>query len=379
MNNNIFQMNKIFFKWLFISTLFAVPFFVSAQIVPPVVGTGNYVAINDYSAVKIIGIAGIGGDVSSDVWVEWGTGGSYFSNRTSKQTVTTFSNVVFYISNINKNTKYYYRVVAQNSAGRSFGDTRVMLLSKNIIQTPPEDTTTQTSNNNNNNNYNNYSNYNNGQNYYYNNFSINRASPIAVTKLPQNITQNSATIKGLALPGGNITTFGWFEWGTTRSLGKETLHGNIGASTSMGFSSTLVGLSPNTTYYFRAVIQNQRGISKGNVFSFKTGKVRTPAVYTAVAKKPASVSKNKQKEQVKKEPVKEIKKEESKNGQEDQSATAGLLGKKFTPDTLIGWLIFTVLLLVIFILSYHLYGMSKKQKNKYREDEDIDSEIEIPE
>ncbi|VAW19138.1 hypothetical protein MNBD_BACTEROID05-640, partial [hydrothermal vent metagenome] len=198
-------------------------------------------------------------------------------------------------------------------------------------------------------------------------FSIGGTSPIVITHLPENITTVSVKIKGLALPGGSIATNGWFEWGETSSLRKETIHNNIGASPSIDFSETLSGLSPNTVYYYRAVIQNQRGISKGSVFSFRTGKVFVPVVTPLVASNPVNYQKPVETEQEKK--TKESKEElvEQKKDQQQLADTSS--AGDFFPNTLIGWLLFIILLLVIVTLSDHLYGARKKRKEEEQKKE----------
>jgi hypothetical protein len=355
MNNNTLKKNNLLIAaFIFLGSL-SVPFFASAQVAPAVY-TGSYTPINDYSAVKVIGRADTGGDVSADVWLEWGTGSSYLSNRTSIQTITTFSNVIFYISNISQDVKYYYRVVARNSADYSYGSTTPMLISEDNIINPPANTTSQTSNTTPNYNYN--YNYNPGQT----NFSISGASPLVVTHLPENITTTSATLKGLALPGGNITTNGWFEWGETISLGKETIHNNIGNSTSMNFFESLSGLSPNTIYYYRAVIQNQRGLNKGNILSFRTVRTTYSSVPTSsvVPTPPTTTPSDYNKPKEQKKATTEVKEKNGKNEQLAETSSAG----GFFPNTLIGWLLFIILLLIITALSDYLYGAHKKRKEE---------------
>ena len=57
--------------------------------------------------------------------------------------------------------------------------------------------------------------------------------------------------------------------GHNSSTWKHNTTGFIGNLQSNPYSS-LFGLSPNTTYYYRAVSTNQYGISKGAIVSFRT-------------------------------------------------------------------------------------------------------------
>ena len=60
----------------------------------------------------------------------------------------------------------------------------------------------------------------------------------------------------------------WFEWGTSAALGNSTAPQ---AMTSPGtFSFTLTGLTPCTTYYYRAVASSSSGMCYGDILSFTT-------------------------------------------------------------------------------------------------------------
>ncbi len=366
MSNNIFSI-KTFFSWAVVLAFFVVPMFALAQVKPSIY-TGGYFPINDYSSVRIQGRADTGGDVNAEVWVEWGTSSSYLNRRTNKQIITTFSPLFFYLSNINQDTRYYYRVVARNSADISYGEIKPMFISKNKINEPPENTTTQTTVQTYNYNYNNYQ----------TNFSISGTSPIVITKIPEKITSTSVKIRALALPGGNISTIGWFEFGATTSLGVETIHKNIGTQQSITFSDTLTNLTPNSTYYVRAVIQNRNGISKGSIVGFKIKKLTTftttkttQNTSTVTSPSPKKIQPATQKKAKEVEKKKVEKKEDQK-----QTASASSIGKSFLPDSLIGWFLFIILLLLIFILSYSLYGVHKKIKRESKEQEKEEVEME---
>jgi hypothetical protein len=95
-------------------------------------------------------------------------------------------------------------------------------------------------------------------------------TPYVTTNGATNIMTNSATLNGYINSNG-VSSNVWFEWGTTSShFGNSTSQISYGTQ-STNFSSTLSGLSPNTTYYYRAVAQNPQGsIVYGNQVSFTT-------------------------------------------------------------------------------------------------------------
>jgi hypothetical protein len=87
------------------------------------------------------------------------------------------------------------------------------------------------------------------------------------------VTGTAATLNGSVDPNG-FTAQGWFEWGTSPTL----VTYQAGPLLSLGSGSTAIpistgigGLSPATTYYFRAAGSNAFGTRRGNILSFKTG------------------------------------------------------------------------------------------------------------
>ena len=89
------------------------------------------------------------------------------------------------------------------------------------------------------------------------------------------ITPTSVTLNGF-VSGGNFTpnasTNALFEYGTDISLGSSTF---MNASSfyygqSGNYSANIFGLTPNTTYYFRAIAQNTQSRVYGNISSFTT-------------------------------------------------------------------------------------------------------------
>ncbi len=98
-----------------------------------------------------------------------------------------------------------------------------------------------------------------------------QSATVAETQYAANVTQTSATLRGAVNPQGTQTT-AYFEYGTTSSLGTrvgdQTLYGVSG---SQYLTHQVTNLSPNTTYHYRVVSQNQNGVSYGSVLQFTTG------------------------------------------------------------------------------------------------------------
>jgi len=95
-------------------------------------------------------------------------------------------------------------------------------------------------------------------------------TPVVTTSAISNITENSAT------SGGNVTSDGGASvtargvcWSTSQNPTTVDSHTSDGTGTGT-FTSSLIGLSSNTTYYVRAYATNSQGPSYGNQVSFTT-------------------------------------------------------------------------------------------------------------
>ncbi|MFA5840751.1 MAG: hypothetical protein WC847_00535 [Candidatus Paceibacterota bacterium] len=138
------------------------------------------------------------------------------------------------ISNLSKNTTYYFRAVAQNSQGTSNGQT----LSFTTLDTPPA-----------------------------------LVLPSVTTESATAVANTSATFNGNVDPNGTTDTTRYFEWGTSAlSLSNQTTHTSQGPTLGT-FSDTVSSFAKDTTYYFRAVATNSNGTVYGQVSSFKTTNV----------------------------------------------------------------------------------------------------------
>ena len=99
-----------------------------------------------------------------------------------------------------------------------------------------------------------------------------------VTTIPTQITTTSGRCNAVAIISNGVGTNGYFEYGLTQNLGYSTNSAYIGNQPSSPFSNVLSGLTPNTTYYCRAVITNTNGTYKGEIMSFRTDANYTPYI-----------------------------------------------------------------------------------------------------
>lgn len=206
--------------------------------------TGQTPFVMTYSTVQngdtfaiLQGFVDPNGNTNTTRWFEWGTNSSYFNNTTLKLNQTSSGTFTQTVNGLSPNTTYYYRAVAQNPNGTVYGTVMSFVTNSN-------------------------NQYNSSYNY------VGGSQPTAVTTLATSIGQTTARLNGLAFINGGVYTSGWFEWGTTSSLGNTTATKGIGSAPTLAFSESLTGLSSGTTYYYRAVAQNQYGTHKGDIMSF---------------------------------------------------------------------------------------------------------------
>ncbi len=177
--------------------------------------------------------------------VQVSTSSTFTSTVVDDSTVATTSKAVSGLSN---NTTYYWRVNAKNSSGTSAWSATWSYVTLTNL-------------------------------------------PTVTTLAANTITSSSSTLNGSENPNGAATSI-WFEWGTSSTLStfSSTTAQAIGSGTSaVAVSANLSGLSPNTTYYYRAVGQNSAGTQKDGILSFTTLAV-LPIVTTTSASSVTSSS-----------------------------------------------------------------------------------------
>jgi uncharacterized repeat protein (TIGR01451 family) len=190
------------------------------------------------------------GSTNNSVYFEWGTDYN-LANRTNSQYIDGFTTNFNANLNIqlNPNTTYYYRAAALSQNG-TIARGQIMSFSTN------------------------YGNYNyNYQQPIVGNLTVNTTQ---ATEIFSDSARLNCTVGWNSVSNSYVST--WFEYGTTQNLGNQTAVQSVGQNAVC--SRVALNLSPNTTYYFRAVGQIPGGaISRGQTLSFMTGIAQPTFVY----------------------------------------------------------------------------------------------------
>lgn len=198
----------------------------------PIVATNPAINVLDNSAT----LSGQVNPNNSQTTYHFEYGTSYaFGSSTSFNSAgsgNTNQFVLYALGGLVPNTTYYFRVVAQNGYGTSYGS----ILS----------------------------------------FTTSASQPAPVVQLPYvvtndalYITKTSALMNSSVKPSANTGTV-WFEYGATTALGNTTLTQPTSGDVLANYSYVLINLAPDTTYYFRVAASNQFGTAYGSLLSFHT-------------------------------------------------------------------------------------------------------------
>lgn len=167
-------------------------------------------------------------------WYDYGTNTS-ITSHTSKQNIGSGYTPIAAPTNIislSPNTQYYFRLIAENSAGITRGEVRSFTTNNTPV--------------------------------------VSGKLPTSQTITATNIARGSVSLNGKINSNGTATTW-WFEYGENTSLGNLTTFETMNAGqVSTSVTSAVSGLKPLTKYYFRINAQNQFGTANGSVSSFTT-------------------------------------------------------------------------------------------------------------
>src|SRR3989304_1298883 len=230
--------------------------------------------------------------LDTEVWFEWGQGLFSLDNDTPKEDVGDGNSIDSFdaiIDNLDENETYHFRAVARNSEGTDYGLTRSFSTGEDNGNGPEvidldEDTEyffkclADNTDGDDESNIDNFTTDENG--------GSNGNEPDVTTRSATDVTTNSALLRGEADPNGEDTDV-WFEWGTSASnLNRDTATEDIGDGTSNeSFDARITGLSANTTYFFRAVGENNEGDDRGSILSFRTGTVAPATIITQIVER----------------------------------------------------------------------------------------------
>ena len=110
--------------------------------------------------------------------------------------------------------------------------------------------------------------------------AIAAGSPTVATAGANDVTDTSAALQATVGPNGAPTTY-YFEYGPTSALGTISGSASAGSGTaSVAVQSTVSGLIPGTTYYYRIYASNSSGAATGTTKTFKTGGTPPPSATT---------------------------------------------------------------------------------------------------
>jgi hypothetical protein len=289
---------------------------------------------------------------------------------------------------LKRDTFYYYRAVAQNKFGTSYGITYRFKTGPNPEGAAPVSTTQQTTQTQQPSQSSYYYPYPQGYQptspYGYYAPTVTNAQPVAVSYAPSSITPTSVTFNGSLVLETNLPTDAWFEWGLDNKLGSKTKPQQV--ATQIGtynYSETVTGLNPNTVYYVQAVSENANGISRGNAFSFRT-LTASPSPTPVPSQSPAPISSPTPisaptplptptsnlnigpKDEPKideNEPIDDVSKIDS------ESQLAGVFFSGLLPDSLSGWTLGFFLFFLAFLLGWHSRRIYER---KLREKQNMD-------
>jgi hypothetical protein len=207
---------------------------------PPVVST---LPPSDLTQTTITCAADVDSMGTTEAWFEWGTSADYSvyqsTARVSVQPAGPDNVVSIALANLQPDTEYFYRAVAENGGGQSKGE---------IVRTA----------------------------------TLPVIPPTVSTRPVTDLLPQQATLHGTLNPEAFETTY-WFEWSAGQDLSVVSSTPEVvvpAGNTNLDVNHVLTGLAVSTGYSFRLVARNAGGTSPGDVVTFTTQAPRPAAVNT---------------------------------------------------------------------------------------------------
>ncbi len=198
----------------------------------PLVETNESVSVSNSTAVVSGQVTPNG--AAATYWFDYGET-TAFGDRTAKQAIGSgYARLPTpaYIAGLRANTKYYFRLSAENR----FATVNGAMFSFMTNSNPPPHV----------------------------------SAPTTRTSAATGVSRTTANINGQVNPNGNAASY-WFEYGKDTSLGSVTAFQSAGDGVgTLPASVSLSDLDPLTKYYFRLNAQNQYGTVNGAVLNFTT-------------------------------------------------------------------------------------------------------------
>lgn len=96
------------------------------------------------------------------------------------------------------------------------------------------------------------------------------------TNAATNVAATSATLNGHVFPDQSVTTYFFFQYGTTTAYGTQTPTDGPVQGTDKDVKTDVSGLAPSTTYHYRIAATNTDGTTYGDDMTFTTPAATAP-------------------------------------------------------------------------------------------------------